>query len=137
INFNAEYDFPFWPNEKPVKGVNLLSNYADKSKVRNTLACEYIRGSGSVGHLCFPVRVHRTSVTPAQSGFFAIADALEQGDEVFLDRLGRDPDGALYKIYNALDSTSGAEKKTRKTEGTADLQSLIDNLNETIAQTTR
>ncbi|MBL9127438.1 MAG: lamin tail domain-containing protein, partial [Verrucomicrobiales bacterium] len=39
-----------------------------------------------------------------------------------------DPRGALYKMYNVADSVSGAEKKTRKTEGTQDLAALIRGL---------
>ena len=33
-------------------------------------------------------------------------------------RIGRDPNGALYKMYNDLSSASGNEKKTRDREDT-------------------
>ena len=50
-----------------------------------------------------------------------------------LSRLGLDPDGALYKMYNDLSTASGNEKKTRKWEGTDDLTALINSLDESHA----
>ncbi len=132
FNFNADNACQFFDNVKPVKGINLLSNYADKSKVRNTLAYEYINISGCYGHLGFPVRVQRNGA------FYEIADAIEQGDENFLERLGLDATGAFYKMYNGLDNaTSNVEKKTRTNESNADLQTLISNLDEGISLTER
>ena len=50
--------------------------------------------------------------------FFSTADMVEDGDDRFISSAtGLDPNGAFYKIYNRLDSTSGASKKTRKNEG--------------------
>ena len=43
---------------------------------------------------------------------------VERGDDLWLTRIGLDPDGALYKMYNNLGSASGNEKKTRTWEGT-------------------
>lgn len=126
FNFNADNSCDFWDNVKSVKGVNMLSNYADKSKVRNTMAYELIRNSGSNGHLMMPVRLQRNAA------FYEIADACEQGDENYIDRLGLDPDGAFYKMYNTFNSaTSGIEKKTRTSEPNDDLNAIITNLDET------
>jgi hypothetical protein len=83
-----------------------------------------IAAAGSAGHFAFHVRLQRNAK------FFSIADMVEDGDDRWLARLGRDPAGALYKMYNNLSSAGGNEKKTRKEEDFSDLQTLVDNLNE-------
>ena len=123
VDFNKGNRFTFAEGEKKVKDINLLTNWADKTKVRNTLGYETIGGAGAAGHFAFPVRVQQNGA------FFSVADLVEDGDSDYLDRTGLDPEGALYKMYNHLDSaTSGAEKKTRKDEGNDDLQALITGL---------
>ncbi|HVY69340.1 MAG TPA: lamin tail domain-containing protein, partial [Verrucomicrobiae bacterium] len=82
-------------------------------------------------HFCFQVRVQRNVK------FFSIADMLEDGDSRWLDRVGRDPEGALYKMYNNLSSAGGNEKKTRKNENSSDLQALVNNLDESRPLATR
>jgi hypothetical protein len=101
-----------------------MTNWGDKSRVRNALAYEMINQSGSIGHFSFQVRIQRNSE------FFSIADMMEDGDDRWLERVGRDPNGALYKMYNNLGGAGGNEKKTRRWEGTRDLQSLVSTLNE-------
>lgn len=122
LDFPRDHRFRYATNAPRVKDIKLLTNYADKSRTRNTLAYDFIREAGSVGHFAFPVRVQQNGE------FHAILDLMEDADDRWLERVGRDPNGALYKVYNALDSAGGNEKKTRKNEGTADLQSLITNL---------
>ena len=91
-----------------MKDIKFLSNYADKAKVRNSLAYEMIAAAGSGGHFSFLVRLQRNA------RFFSIAHLLEDGDDRWLERMGRDPHGALYKMYNNMSSAGGNEKKTRK-----------------------
>ncbi|HNQ87085.1 MAG TPA: lamin tail domain-containing protein [Verrucomicrobiota bacterium] len=131
LDFNKGARFEYRPGATPVKDIKLLTNYGDKSRVRNALAYDFITASGSIGHFAFPVRVQRNG------RFHAILDMMEDGDDRWMERFGRDPNGALYKIYNALDSVGGAEKKTRKFEGTSDLQALISNLAESQSLSTR
>jgi len=52
-------------------------------------------------------------------------DMVEDGDDRMVERNGLNPDGALYKIYNA-DNVTLTEKKTRKEEGWADLYALTN-----------
>ena len=125
IDFNSDHRFLLSKDYKRMKDINLLSNWADKSKVRNTLAYETLRDAGTGYHLAFPVRVQRNGA------FFSVADFVEDGDDRWLERIGLDPDGALYKEYDGLVSTSLAEKKTRKDEDASDLQALIDGLGQT------
>ena len=122
FDLNADDRFRYDEGERRVKDFNLLTNWADKAKVRNTMAYEVYQDAGAPHHVAFPVRVEQNGE------FFSVADWVEDGDDRYLDRLGLDPDGALYKLYNDLSNASGAEKKTRKDEGNADLQALVDGL---------
>ena len=81
-----------------------MTNWGDKAKVRNALAYDMIAAAGSDGHFSFQVRVQRNAQ------FFSIADLMEDGDDRWLERLGRDPNGALYKMYNNLGSASGRKE---------------------------
>ena len=117
--FNPGYKFR-WSDDAPRVGdLNLLTTWADKTEMRNVLAHETYRDGGAPSHFAFPVRVQQNR------SFFSVANVVESGNDDFLQRLGLDPQGALYKMYNSAESVAGAEKKTRKNEGTADLQALI------------
>ena len=125
IDFNDGNRF-VWSNTSPIKAkdINLLTNYADKSRVRNTIAHDTGRLTGTVHHFAFPVRVQQNAA------FHGVWDMVEDGDDRLLERNGLDPDGAFYKMYNLLDnSTSNVEKKTRQEEDNSDLAALIDGLN--------
>jgi hypothetical protein len=116
VDFPRDQRFqPFLGSEHTVKDINLLSNYADKSKLRNTLAYETYADAGAATHFAFPIRLQRNGA------FYGVYDLVEDGDDDYLERNGLDPSGALYKMYNSFQSTADAEKKTRQDEGTADL----------------
>lgn len=129
IDFNRTQRFLWDPDSPRVADIDLLTNWADKSKVRHVLAYEVMRESGVAAHFAHTLRVQ-------QNGrFFSTADFVEDADETYLERAGLNRDGALYKVYdNTLNrdagdrATSGVEKKTRKFENNADLQSLINGL---------
>ena len=124
------YDFHFnpgfkcrWSDDAPRVGkLHLLTTWADKSYMRNMLAYETYQNCGSPGHFAFAVRVQQNLF------FYSVANVVENGDEDFLQRLGLDPQGALYKMNDSAVDVTTAEKETRKNEGTADLQALITNL---------
>ena len=123
FDFNKGNRFLFREGEERVKDINMLTNWADKSKTRNTLGYEMVRHSGEPAHYAFPVRIQQNG------SFFSVADMVEDGDDRYLERVGLDPEGALYKMYNRLDSSSsGVNKKTRKDENNRDLQDLINGL---------
>ena len=129
LHFNHAERFRWSSNAPRVAGIDLLTNWADKSKVRDVLAYEVMRQAGVATHFAFTVRVQ-------QNGrFFSTADFVEHADEIYLERAGLNQDGALYKIYgNLLDKsagdtgTRGVEKKTRQFENNSDLQALINSL---------
>lgn len=128
IDMNPGYGFVWKEGEKPVDDLNFLSTYGDKSYMRNMLAYDAYEQAGAGYHWVFPIRVQQNST------FHSIANLMENGDANYLDRLGLDPNGALYKMYNqfntagstALGVNANAEKKTRKNEGNADLVALYN-----------
>jgi hypothetical protein len=125
LNFSQDNRFKWREGEERVRAVNLLTNWADKSKMRNTIAWEaWANARHIASHWCFPVRVQQNAV------FWGVYDMVENGDEDFLKRAGLDENSAFYKMYNLLDnSTTNVEKKTREFENNSDLQALIDGLN--------
>ena len=120
FDFNRGSHFRYDLQQRRVDDFNLLTTYPDKSHLRNLLAYETYRDAGSPSHVALPLRVQRNGL------FYSDAHFVEDGDDVFLARLGLNPKGALYKMYNTLESaTTGVEKKNRKNESNADLQALI------------
>jgi hypothetical protein len=129
IDFNPHNFFRWSTNAARVSDIDLLTNWADKSKVRHVLAYEIMRESGVAAHFAFTVRVQ------LNGSFFSTADFVERGNQGYLERAGLNKNGALYKVYaNVLNKsagdtgTSGVEKKTRLFEDNADLQALINGL---------
>jgi hypothetical protein len=127
LYFNSGFDFEWRPGQPRINSLNLLSNWADKAKVRNTLAYELISLCGVKGHFAQPVRVQRNGT------FFATADMVEDGDEDYLKRAGLDPMGALYKMYSQFQSgvALSYEKKTREFEGATDITAFYNGMIQT------
>ena len=129
LSFNSDHHFLWDVNEKRVSDINMLTTYPDKAHMRNLLAYEETyRPAGSPYHFVAPVRVQ------TNGGFFGDWHLVENGGSEFLKRIGRDPNGALYKMYVTFTSpsdanlgvNSNAEKKTRKYEGNGDLVALYN-----------
>ncbi len=120
FDFNPGDHFRFAPGQPRVEELNLNTTYQNKAYVNAPLTFETYREAGVPASDAFNVRVQQNNA------FFSIATFVEQVDETFLERRGLDPAGALYKIFNSLDSsTSGVEKKTRQNENNSDLQALV------------
>ncbi len=127
LDFPADHAFRYDPARRRVADIKLLTNYADKTKVHNTVAYQLLRDAQVAAHFAFPVRVQRNSQ------FFAVAEFVEDADELYLERAGLNPEGALYKMYNYVvpnlsPGGSGYEKKTRRSENAADLNALATGL---------
>jgi hypothetical protein len=133
FDFNTGYSFLYAVGQRKVTDIDLLSTWADKSKCRNIMAYDSFTRFGHPAHFVIPVRVHRNGP------FWTIGDLVEDGDDRFLQRVGLNPEGALYKMYNSLTdwwpgvpgSESGAEKKNRRFEGNDDLRDFIQGLSQT------
>ena len=129
IDFNRTQRFGWNANSPRAADIDLITNWADKSKVRHVLAYEVMRESGVAAHFAFTVRVQHNGK------FYSTADLIEDADETYLRRAGLNRKGALYKVYsNTLNkdsgdnATKGVEKKTRRFENNRDLQALINGL---------
>lgn len=124
LRFPNDHLLRWAANEPRVKGITLMSNFADKSKIRNALAYDMIAASGCIGHFAFPVRVQMNGK------FYSVAEVIEKGGRHWLERVHLDPEGALYKMYSDLSGRGGGEKKTRKYEDDRDLNTLVRALSE-------
>lgn len=126
IDLHPGHNFKWAPGEPRADDINLMTTYPDKAQMRNILAYETYRDADCPYHWVIPVRVQQNAE------FWGTAHIMENGDEDWLIRMGLNVQGALYKMYNrftsAGDATSGAEKKTRKFEGNADLVDLYNGI---------
>lgn len=147
INFNADNRFKWRQGEKEIRGMNILSNFADKSHVRNSLAWETWNLLGHPSHWCQTIRVQQVTAGNLNAGtsdqsridaqFLCLTDMVEDGNNEYLERWDLDPEGALYKCYHSLDNTlqnsttqgGGVEKKTRENEDFSDLAALVSAMN--------
>lgn len=103
-----------------VSDFNLLTNYADQTKIRHTLANKAFELSGGAHLRAEPVTVYRNGE------FYGLFDLVEEGDAEQLERLDLDPTNPLYKVNNPLDSVfNEVSKETRKFEDFSDLAELI------------
>jgi len=126
LEFPKDHQFLYQPGATRVKKVVFMSNYGDKARLHTTLTYATTALSGGMSLFSFPIRIQ------CNNAFWGVEDMVEHGDGNWLERIGRDSNGALYKMYNALTSAGGNEKKTRDWEGADDLTTLITNLDESI-----
>ena len=131
LDFPKDHQFLYQPNGLREKKVIFISNYGDKARMCTTLTYATTAMSGGMGFFSFPIRIQLNGT------FWGIEDMVEFGDDLWLDRIGLDSNGALYKMYNNMSYASGNEKKTRTDEGTDDLTALITNLDESVPLTNR
>ncbi|MEO1530147.1 MAG: lamin tail domain-containing protein, partial [Planctomycetota bacterium] len=130
---NSGFKFRVRPDLDPVSDFNLLTNYADQTKLRNTLQYDLFAEAGHSHHYAFPLVVYRNG------GFYALYDIVEEGDSEYLERLGEDPENPLYKVNNRVNHAyNNVEKKTREYEDHSDFADVVDaavNLSGTAATT--
>ena len=124
FNFNEDNRFLWNPNQDRQKALNLITTWADKSKVRDTLAWETWQNAGHLAsHWAQLVRVQQNAV------FWGIYDMVENGDDDFIRRAGLDPTASFYKIYDRMISPTASEKKSGFPETDfSDLDLLYQNL---------
>ena len=120
FNLNRGYKLEINPDVPKVSDFAILSTWADRTHVRNSVNTETYQVAGVPAHYCFAIRVQQNET------FFGVSNLIEQGNEDYLSRIGYDPDGSLYKMYNTFTGAAGNEKKSRKYEGTADLQNFYN-----------
>ncbi|MCH2111435.1 MAG: CotH kinase family protein [Planctomycetes bacterium] len=120
FDFNTGDRFRFDETEGRVEEFNLNQTWSDKAYFRRVLCWEVYQAAGLVSSLSFPIRLQQNGA------FHSLTTFVEQPDADLLSRNDLDEEGALYKMYNTLNSAyAGVEKKTRKHEGNSDLQNLV------------
>ena len=121
IDANSGEKFDLGPAIGIASDFNLLTNYADQTKVRHPLAYEAFAFGDHPALAGYPVVVHRNG------SFLGLYDVIEEIDEEYLERVGLDPNGAAYKVNNWLNSaTTNVEKKSREYEDHSDFQEVVD-----------
>lgn len=91
LNFNRRQRFLWKAGEPRVKEIDLMTNWGDKAKIRNEMAYEILRESGVPTHFAETIRLQQNGQ------FFSLTDMVEDGDDLYLERAGLNPDGTLYK----------------------------------------
>ncbi len=122
------YKFDFNPDDRPelaifgspIDEANLNTHWADKAHLRQYLGYGMYQAAGARVSESFPVRLQQNGE------FYSVQTFVEEPDRFFLERVGLDPDGAFYKMYNPFTSgTSSVEKVTRTNENNADLIAFV------------
>jgi hypothetical protein len=125
------FKFDFNPGDRlelavignPIDEANINTHWADKAHLRQAISYDVYTETGSPSLVGFPVRMQQNAV------FYSVQTFIEEPDRFYLERLGLDTDGALYKMFNELTSaTVNVEKVTRQFEGNADLAALVSAL---------
>ena len=119
FDFSPGNHFRFNFIEPRAEEFNLNTTYTDKTYVRQPLGYELYARSGCPAPTSELWRIEQNG------DFFSVASFVENPDEDMLARVGLDPDGALYKMFNAGTGSGNAEKKTRTHEGMADLDAFL------------
>jgi hypothetical protein len=128
VEFNEGYHFRLRDSLPRVSEFDWNTTYTDKSYNRKILSYEGYRDAGH------PVIEHFHAHLRQNGTFFSVTLWTEQPDRDFLRRWGFDAEGSFYKAgFNGgagatYESVSAFEKKTRLSEGSADLQALISGL---------
>ncbi len=118
VDLPKDHGLSFPPLEKRLKDINLITNFADKSKVRNTLAYGASQDAGTPASY---VKIVRVNINGKFAGLY---DLVEEVDDRRLTRAGLDKNGALYKVYTGSNFISKAKKRTRENESMEDLAAL-------------
>ncbi len=125
VDFNKGHRFTFAAGGAGHTDINLLTNWRDRSKLRNPMS---YYSFGLAGHPTLPCETVHLELNGL---FHSTCDLTGELNEGSLEDSGYDKNGALYKMQNLFNSspshaTSGVEKRTRKWEtGNADLAALL------------
>jgi hypothetical protein len=122
VDFNPGRGFEWSPDYPAQRELNLNSEYNDPSYLRQNQQLWMHRDSGNAGSLHFPVKLLINNAT------WQLAFHSYSADSELVETMGLDPRGALYKQVGTLSTSSGAEKKSRKWEGTTDIAALRNGL---------
>lgn len=143
FEFNREHLFRHpgvgfgWPEKSGprIRRTSFVADYPDPTYMRQGLSFWLCEQAGSPGSFYYPVRLQ------LNGQFYQLANHNDVHTEELLDRIGYDPNGALYNAAGTIQasqaSTGGFEKKTREWEGNADYQQFANAIAESVPLATR
>ncbi|MBL9171763.1 MAG: lamin tail domain-containing protein [Verrucomicrobiales bacterium] len=141
VDFLKSRPFRFSETEKPVRELALNAEFIDPSYLRQNTSFWLFNQAGTPAPIHFAVRLH------VNGQFHQLAFHTETMDDRLLERMGLNPEGALYKnalMLNILPEAAiggrdcrEAEKQTRLNEDLSDLVSWTTGIAENRSITQR
>ena len=128
LEFNREHRLRHRDGYARIGDTSLLGEFADPAYFRQMLSFELLNAFGTPAPFNYPVRVQ------LNGDFWQLAFHSDVMGPEQLQRLGYDPEGALYKAVGIVTpdftSTGGFEKKSRLYEDRSDYLALANGINE-------
>jgi len=134
IRFNDEHKFRHLEPGGRLQSTSFVADYPDPTYMRQGLSYWLCDEIGASSPFYAPYRLQ------LNGQFYQLANHNDVHGEEFLERVGYDPNGALYNAAGTIQpsgfSTGGFEKKTRRWEGNTDYVQLANAIAEslTVAQ---
>lgn len=135
LEFNREHLFRHNESPERIRKTSFVADYPDPTYMRQGLSywlCEQI---GAAGPFYAPYRLQ------LNGQFYQLANHNDVHTEALLERLGYDPNGALYNAAGTIvpsgSSSGGFEKKTRTWEGNTDYVAFANVISESVSTAQR
>lgn len=131
IDFNSGHKFRHpGPGGLRLSETSFTADYPDPSYLRQRLSFWLCEQAGAPGPFYHPVRLQMNGA------FYQLANHNDLHGEDLLERLGYDPNGALYNAAGTIVpgkfSTGGFNKKTRRWDGDSDYTALANAISESL-----
>ncbi|HOP97341.1 MAG TPA: lamin tail domain-containing protein [Verrucomicrobiota bacterium] len=128
VRFNREHPFRYNSSGDRIRQTSFVADYPDPTYMRQGLSYWLCEETGAAGPFYHPVRLQ------LNGNFYQLANHNDVHSEELLERLGYDPNGAIYNAVGTIQwpifSTGGFEKKTRRWDNNADYMELANALSE-------
>jgi hypothetical protein len=129
LRFNREHKFRHNESNLRVRNTSFVADYPDPTYLRQRLSYWFCTETGAGAPFYAPYRLQ------LNGQFYQLANHNDVHGDELLERLGYDPNGALYNavgtVVNPLDSAGGFDKKTRQWENNNDYAALAAGIAET------
>jgi hypothetical protein len=130
LDFNREHPFRHVPGFPRIRKTSFTADYPDPTYMRQELAFWLCDQFGAPAPFYYPMRLQ------LNGQFYQLANHNDVQTDEYLDRIGLDPNGALYNAAGQVTpgkaSTGGFDKKTRKWENDSDYTNLTVSISETV-----
>jgi len=130
LDFNREHPFRHQPGFPRIRKTSFTADYPDPTYMRQELSFWLCDQMGAPAPFYYPMRLQ------LNGQFYQLANHNDVHTDEFLERIGWDPNGALYnaagQITPSQASTGGFDKKTRTWENNADYAAFSTSIGEAI-----